>query len=180
VRARDGDSAGTVRMVEQLSEMLRHTLRRHRAAEVTLGEELDLVRQYLAIEQARFSDRLNPVLDIPDSLVTAAVPSFAIQHLAENAIRHGITKRQSAGRLIISARRDGDVLVVSVEDDGVGVGVRQEIPDGRGIANTRERLRNLYGARASLEVARNEAGGTTATLRVPYREVQRQRDDDTR
>src|SRR5262249_38673692 len=64
VRARDGDSAGTVRIVEQLSDVLRRTLTSHQANEVTLDEELELVHQYLAIEQARFSDRLRPAFDI--------------------------------------------------------------------------------------------------------------------
>ena len=80
-------------MVEQLSEMLRRTLTRHRAGEVTLEEELDLVRQYVAIEQARFSDRLVATFDIAADTLIAAVPSFALQHLVENAIRHGIAKR---------------------------------------------------------------------------------------
>ena len=99
VRARDGDNAGTVRMVEQLSDMLRRTLTRHRAAEVTLEEELGLVWQYLAIEQARFSDRLRPEFTVDSSLLLAAVPSFSLQHLVENAIRHGIAKRSGAGRI---------------------------------------------------------------------------------
>lgn len=171
VRARDGDNAGTVRMVEQLSDMLRRTLSRHRATEVPLEEELDLVRQYLAIEEARFADRLVPGFDIPDDIPRAAVPSFAIQHLAENAIRHGISRRTGAGRLTISARRESASLIVTVTDDGVGVGRAATAPEGRGIANTRERLRALHGDHGSLTVETASAGGTVATLRVPYREI---------
>jgi sensor histidine kinase YesM len=168
VRARDGDGAGTARMVEQLSDILRRTLNRDRANEVTLGEELDLVRQYLAIEQARFSDRLRPEFQIDPDAVAALVPSFALQHLVENAIRHGIARRAEAGRLEVTARRIGETLEMSVADDGPGIDPGAAAP-GRGIENTRERLRSLYGQRGSLEVVRGDRGGTTATLRVPYR-----------
>ena len=151
--------------------MLRSTLSSHRANEVTLGEELELVRQYVAIEQARFSDRLRPEFRIDDSLLSAAVPSFALQHLVENAIRHGIARHPDAGRLIVAARRTGDLLEISVTDDGVGIDATVSIPKGHGIENTRERLRALYGESASLVIVRRTEGGTIATLRVPYREM---------
>lgn len=167
VLVRDGDREGAVRIVEHLSEMLRQTLSRHRANQVSLGEELELVRQYVAIEQARFSDRLRPEFRVPDSLLPAVVPSFALQHLVENAIRHGIARDPDAGVLIVAARRDGEVLEISVTDDGVGFDPDAPIPPGHGIENTRERLRALYGDNASLEIARRAEGGTIATLRVP-------------
>lgn len=174
VRARDGDTAGTVRMVEQLSDLLRHTLRRHRASEVRLDEELDLVHQYLAIEQARFPDRLRPVLDIDDAVRNAAIPSFALQHLVENAIRHGIARRSGAGLIEIVARRAHDSLEVSVVDDGAGIDEQAAPPPGRGIANTRERLRGMYGDGASLDLTPRQGGGTVAALRVPYRRIERE------
>ena len=177
VRARDGDSAGTVQMVEQLSEMLRRTLTRHRAAEVTLDEELDLVRQYVGIEQARFSDRLSPAFDIAPDTLRAAVPSFSIQHLVENAIRHGIAKRAEAGLLRVLSRRVGDDLQVVVEDDGPGIPETLDAA-GRGLDTTRERLGLLYGDRASLIVERRPEGGTRATLRIPYREHPRETNGD--
>jgi two-component system LytT family sensor kinase len=174
VRARDGDTTGTVRMVEQLSEMLRRTLSRHRANEVRLDEELDLVRQYLAIEQARFSDRLVPRFEIDAGLDAAAIPSFAVQHLMENAIRHGIARRSGAGAVTIRARRVGDALEVSVQDDGAGIDERKTPAAGGGIANTRERLRGLYGESASLRVEPAQPSGTVAILRVPFREIERE------
>jgi two-component system, LytTR family, sensor kinase len=171
VFVRDNDRQAAVRIVEQLSEVLRTTLSRHRMNEVPLGEELELVRQYVAIEEARFSDRLRPEFDIDDSLLSAATPSFALQHLVENAIRHGVAKRPDAGRLVIAARRDGDALEISVTDDGVGVDAALVMPQGHGVENTRERLRALYGERATLDIARRAEGGTIATLRTPYREM---------
>ncbi len=183
VLVRDGDRAGAVGIVERLSEVLRSTLSRHRANEVALGEELALVRQYVAIEQARFPDRLRPSYEVADDVADAAVPSFAVQHLVENAIRHGIARREEAGRLAIAARRDGDALVVTVTDDGPGIAAG-EPPPGHGLANTRERLRMLHGERARLDVVAapvgpdGRAGGTVATLRVPYRALPLEVRDD--
>ena len=169
VFVRDNDRQAAVRVIEQLSGVLRTTLSSHRANEVPLGEELELVRQYVAIEEARFSDRLRPEFNIPDSLLSAPIPSFALQHLVENAIRHGIARRPDAGRLLITARRDGEMLEVTVADDGAGLDAALVTPPGHGIANSRERLRALYGGRASLKLGRRAEGGATATLRVPYR-----------
>jgi LytS/YehU family sensor histidine kinase len=170
VLVRDDDRAGAVRIVEHLSEVLRRTLSPRRANEVTLKEELELVRQYLAIEQIRFSDRLRADFEIDDRALPAAVPSFSLQHLVENAIRHGIARHPGAGRVQVVARRDGQMLELSVADDGVGIG-ETSIPQGHGIENTRERLRSLYGERAFLTINRGPAGGTSAILRLPYRDM---------
>jgi signal transduction histidine kinase len=179
VLVRDNDRSGAVQIVEHLSELLRRTLTRHRANEVTLGEELELVRQYVAIEQARFSDRLRPQFTIPDSLLTAALPSFALQHLVENAIRHGIARHPDAGLLLVTAERDGESLRITVVDDGVGIDPQMTPPAGHGIETTRERLRALYGTQASLEIAPRAEGGTIATLRLPYREMNPEPNGDT-
>ena len=176
VRARDGDSAGTVRMVEQLSELLRRTLTRHQTSEVALEEEIDLVRQYLAIEQARFPDRLRPDFRIAADVVRAAVPSFAVQHLVENAVRHGIARRTGAGALIIEARRTADGYVeILVRDDGAGIRESAQLPGNRGLANTRARLERLYGPDASLQITAAPGGGTIAVLTLPHREVEHDR-----
>lgn len=170
VLVRDGDRTAATRIIEQLGDVMRSTLNRHRSHEVTLEQELDLVRQYLAIEQARFSDRLRPRFELDESLLSAAVPSFALQHLVENAIRHGIARTPDAGELLVRARRDGETLELSVIDDGEGLDSDPHLA-GHGLENTRERLRGLYGERASLTVDRNVPRGTIATLRIPYREL---------
>ena len=169
VLVRDNDREGAVRIVEHLSEVLRRTLTRHRANEVTLGEELELVQQYVAIEQARFSDRLRPEFKIPDSLLSATFPSFALQHLVENAIRHGIAKHTDADLLLVTAERVGDLLQITVINDGVSIDPELVAPAGHGIENTRERLRALYGDNALLEIAPRPEGGTIAVLRVPFK-----------
>jgi signal transduction histidine kinase len=171
VLVRDGDTAAATRVIEQLSDVLRRTLSRTQANEVPLDDELELVRQYLAVEQARFSDRLRPLFDVDRSTLSAAVPSFALQHLVENAVRHGIARRTDAGRVVVSVRRDGDWLELSVEDDGAGLSADTSPLLGHGLENTRERLRTLYGDRASLTVASAPVQGTIARLRIPYREM---------
>lgn len=171
VLVRDGDRAQATRVIEHLSEVLRTTLGRSRDAEVSLDDELALVRQYLAVEQARFSDRLRVEFDVEPSLLSAAIPSFALQHLVENAIRHGIARRSDAGWIAITARRDGESVVVAVSDDGGAIATDAAATRGHGLANTRERLRTLYGDRASLDVSPRAEQGTMATLRFPYHEV---------
>lgn len=170
VLVRDGANERANRAVEELSDLLRATLERD-AAEITLARELELVRRYLAVEALRFEDRLRPAFDVPDTLLRAAVPAFALQHLVENAVRHGLASTIAAGRLVIAARRDGDALVLTVRDDGTGITAADAARAGHGLAHTRERLQALYGAHASLVVTRDDEGGTTATLTVPWREL---------
>ena len=179
VLVRDNDRQGAVTIIEHLSELLRRTLSRHQANEVTLGEELDLVQQYVAVEQARFSDRLRSEFRIPESLMSAVIPSFALQHLVENAIRHGIAKHTDAGLLLVIANRVRNVLEISVIDDGTGIDSEAPLPPGHGIDNTRERLRVLYGESASLEISPRPEGGTIATLRLPYRELRPEPNGET-
>ena len=170
VIVRDRDTATATRMLEQLGEMLRRVMRSDRPQEVTLAEELDFVRQYLAIEQVRFSDRLQPAFDVDPAALDAAVPEFLLQPLVENALRHGLAKRVTATLLRIDARREGEDLVVSVTDDGPGPESGEAEPaEGVGLGNTRERLATLYGGRATLTLARTPAGGARATVRLPYR-----------
>lgn len=169
VLVRDSETRRATEVIEHLSDVLRRTLSRTQAAEVSLDDELDLVRKYLAVEQARFSDRLRPVIEVDPSLLSAAVPSFALQHLVENAIRHGISRRTGAGRVTITALRRDGVLEIVVTDDGAGIRGDVDAP-GHGLANTRERLRTLYGDAASLEVE-STSDGTEARLVLPYHEI---------
>jgi two-component sensor histidine kinase len=178
VLVRDGERTGAARLIEHLSEVLRSTLRQQRGPEVALHEELDLVRQYLAIEQARFSDRLIATIEADAAVSRAAVPVLAVQHLVENAIRHGIARSPDAKTVAVTARRDDDTLTIVVEDDGDGIEPGAATAEGHGIANTQVRLRALYGDRASLVVTRRSTAGTIATLRVPYRETTREPNDD--
>jgi len=172
VIVRDRDTATATRMLEQLGAMLRRVMRTDRPPEVTLADELDFVRQYLAIEEVRFSDRLRPVFDVDPALLGAAVPEFLLQPLVENAVRHGLAQRVGATRLGLEARREGDVLVLTVTDDGPGPGAEAAArTEGVGLANTRERLATLYGDRAALTLVQTPEGGAAATVRLPYHEL---------
>jgi LytS/YehU family sensor histidine kinase len=176
VLVKDGDRTGASRIVEQLSDVLRRTLGR-RSSETSLDDELELVRQYLAIEQARFPDRLRVEIDADPALGSAALPSFAVQHLVENAVRHGIARSTRAGLVRVAARREGNSLIVTVADDGPGFDVATATPEGHGLANTHERLRALYGTAGSLTIERGPQGGVVATLRIPYHEIEFDVDD---
>jgi two-component system LytT family sensor kinase len=178
VLVRDGERATATRVIEQLSDLLRLIIGRTDENEVRLEEELKLVRLYLAVEEARFSDRLVPRMSIAPEAAAAAVPSFAVQHLVENALRHGIAKRTESGRVIITARRDVDMLEVTVTDDGVGIDAGAADRPRHGIANTRDRLRNLYGVHASLKITSSVNRGTVARLRLPFREMPPEREAD--
>ncbi|HEX4561460.1 MAG TPA: histidine kinase [Gemmatimonadales bacterium] len=172
VIVRDRDSATAARMLEVLGEMLHRVMRADRPQEVPLSEELEFVRQYLAIEQIRFPDRLHPETVVPDELLESLVPDFILQPLVENAIRHGLAQRVGATMLRIEARREGADLVLTVTDDGPGPG-DEGGGTGVGLSNTRERLQTLYGARGSLTLARTPSGGAVATIRLPFaRELQ--------
>lgn len=174
VIVRDRDTATATRMLEQLGELLRRVTRTDRPPEIPLAEELDFVRQYLAIEEVRFSDRLRPVFAVEEHLLSAAVPEFVLQPLVENALRHGLARRVTASLLRIEARREGDDLVLAVTDDGPGPGgAAAEPTPGVGLGNLRERLATLYGGRARLELVATPEGGAVATVRVPYRELER-------
>jgi len=173
VLVRDQDTVAASRMIELLGDLLRQVLGAEPSPERSLAREIAFIQQYLAIEQVRFSDRLRPTIDVDPTLTDAAVPTFVLQPLVENALRHGIAKRTGAGVLRISARPAGDDLVLSVHDDGPGV--ESEIPGVRrclGLDNTRARLSTLYGDRASLVLAPDSGGGTVAIVRFPYREMQ--------
>ena len=172
VLARDGDGPGVVRMLEHLSELLREVLRGDRAHEVPLAEELAFVRRYLAVEQVRFSDRLQVAWAVDERLAGERVPSFVLQPLVENALRHGIAPRSAAGRLEIGARADGDgMLELWVQDDGAGLPADWDGDEdhGVGLSNTAARLAQLHGDGARLALAPVPDGGTRATICLPRR-----------
>lgn len=134
------------RMLTQLAELLRHSLSAFHAHKVTLQRELDFLRPYLQIEQARLGDRLTVEMEIAPGLELALVPHLILQPLAENAVRHGISTRPAGGCLQVRVVDRDERLCLEVSDDGPGSG--QPSPSagqGVGLSNTRARLANLYG-----------------------------------
>jgi two-component system, LytTR family, sensor kinase len=160
---RDQETRSALATLARLSDLLRSVLTVNTAHEVSLAEELGFIEQYLGIMEVRYSDRLHVTYQVPTDLRGARVPTFVLQPLVENAIRHGIAKRTEAGRIDIAARRVGDHLVLTVSDDGPGP--NGSANGGVGLANTRERLRRLYGD-ATVELAPGELGAV-ATITMP-------------
>jgi two-component system LytT family sensor kinase len=161
------DPDGVQRMIARLSELLRHTLDGSERQEVPLSEEVALVRRYLEIMEVRFQGRLAVSLQVEPSLGDALVPSLILQPLVENAIKHGISRRPGPARIEISARSQDDQLRLRVWDDGDGSPA--ENPEGVGLANTRERLRQLYGEGARLRAEPAPEGGFASEVTIPWR-----------
>ena len=157
-------------MIARLSDFLRLTLEERHAPQVPLARELEFLRCYLDIQQVRFRDRLNTEIDVADDTLAAAVPNLILQPLVENALRHGLLAKAEPGSLQVVGQRDGDELVLRVDDDGLGLS-----PDGTsegiGLTNTRARLAMLFGGDARLELQRRDGGGTRVELRLPFREL---------
>ncbi len=159
-------------MVGRLSDLLRCVLEDVEAQEVPLRRELEHLELYLSIEQVRFQDRLRIEIAADPSALDAAVPHMGLQPIVENAIRHGIGRSSSAGRISISAARVGGTLEIEIRDDGPGLppgGPAQG--RGIGLANTRARLHRLYGDAGKLTLANGEHGGAVALMVVPYHAV---------
>lgn len=166
VFVREQDTRAASRMLELVSDVLREVLRSDRPHEISLADEVQFLEKYLAIEQVRFSDRLRVEWAISENALTALVPSFVMQPLVENAIKHGVLRRVHAGVIEISARLIGDQLKVAIRDDGAGIETSQ-IREGVGLSNTRSRLNALYGNDAKLILTPLSTGGTEATLLIP-------------
>ena len=168
---RTGQDALAVQVVAGLGDLLRRVLDGAGTQEVSLKQELEFLRSYLDVEQVRFRDRLKAVVDAEPDTLDARVPYLILQPLVENAIRHGIAPRATTGRLLISARRIAGRLHLTVRDDGSGLvsGGMSRDSRGVGLANTSERLRQLYGDAASFEVVGADDGGTVARIVVPFR-----------
>jgi signal transduction histidine kinase len=151
---------------EQVAGLLRATLEDDRDV-ITLERELDFVKRYLDVEHIRFGERLRVEIDSPPDLAAKSLPSFAVQTLVENAVRHGAAPRVDPTDLTIIARMSGSVLEVRVTDTGSGINADAERTTGTGLRRLRERLGALYGGKARLEIAPRENGGTSATLLIP-------------
>jgi sensor histidine kinase YesM len=156
-------------LLRNLGDYLRVAISRARLREAPLAEEVALARAFLAIFQVRMGARLRVCIDLPTQLQSALIPPLMIGTLVENAIKHGIGPRASGGTVSLSARQRGSHLEVEVADDGLGFRARSG--RGVGLANTRARLETLFNGAGSLELAGNDGGGVTATMRIPLRSL---------
>ena len=174
------DTQRAERMTERLADVFRHVLTQSQKSTITVREEIEFVRQYLEIEQARFHDRLRVRIDIDAATSDIKVPALILQPLVENAIKHGLAPKIEGGTVSISARRAEGSLLLIVEDDGVGFGSQiakypppvgangkgRTRSTGVGLANITQRLRTLYGEHAELLVERPGDSGCRVTIKI--------------
>ncbi len=167
---REGRDDAAVRSIASLSDVLRRMLDASTSQEVSLREEMAFVHDYLEIQRVRFADRLRIAIDIPAAFDDVPVPNLILQPLVENAIKHGIARRVQGGEIRIAASRAGDTLAIAVTNDGPGLpDAWQTGRTGIGIANVRQRLQGLYGARFDVTMRDRLEGGVEVTLSVPLR-----------
>ena len=159
--------------LERLGLLLRRVLEHgSRGDDVTLAEEWAIVRDQLELEQLRFGDRLRVETDIEEDALDCAIPTMALQVLVENAVRHGIGPAPRGGTVTISARIEGEHLVIEVSDDGVGCDPATVLNgQGFGVRSVSQRLHALYGSDASLAVVAASGEGVRARMTVPMRVV---------
>ncbi|MFO0676976.1 MAG: histidine kinase [Polyangiaceae bacterium] len=153
----------------RLSELYRGVLRSSGATKHAIADELRTCEAYLAVEKARFGDRLVVHVDVAEDVDVARtqIPVLLLQPFVENAVKHGFASVARAGRIELVLRVDADRVVVTIADDGVGMGNAPNRGAGRAMANARERLALTYGDRGSLVIDSPPSGGTCVTLAFP-------------
>jgi hypothetical protein len=166
--------AGAEATLVSLSELLRMALSFSERQEISVQEELAFVRRYVEIQKTRFGDKLNYREQIDDAARDCLLPTLTLQPLVENAIRHGIEPSETPGSVLLAARRNGDRLSITVEDDGVGLNGNASTPGaGIGLKNLRARLETLYRADQKLEIAplNGSGSGVRVRLEIPLRRI---------
>jgi sensor histidine kinase YesM len=154
--------------LSHLNAILKSTLQRTTPEKVPLSQELEMMENYLAIEQVRFADRLRVEIKVEPAALDGLVPCFLLQPIVENAIRHGIANCESEGLVEASARRDGSMLRLRVRDSGGGTRTPQQSGHGIGLKNTRERLQHFYNGGYTMKAQPGESGGFEVAISVPY------------
>jgi signal transduction histidine kinase len=164
------DPARAQHMLDHLVGYLRATLDASRRTEHTLQQEFERLRDYLELMAVRMGPRLHYSLQLPADLAPQPVPPLLLQALVENCIQHGLEPQVEGGRVTVVARQEGDVLVLEVNDTGVGSAKDLNTPieeNHFGVAQVRERLRTRYGSAGALIFEAPHAGGTRARVQFP-------------
>jgi len=157
------------RMIIRIADLLRASLLSETASIVTLERDLAVLDEYLDIERMRFRDRVRVEIEADTLARSAAVPSFLLQPLVENALKHGADPRTGQTRVRLTARVEKEDLILVIRDDGPG------LPDGRsapsrgiGLSNLRRRLEILYPGRHRLSLQNRPEGGCEVLVRIPF------------
>ncbi|MDQ7993855.1 MAG: histidine kinase, partial [Propionicimonas sp.] len=166
IRIDPGEARG---LVQNLSTFFRKNLKRTNDI-VTLSDEIEHVNAYLQIEKARFREHLQIEIDVPEDLAQVRLPAFSLQPLVENAIKHGTSQLIGEGRITISAKPDGNDLLISVTDNA-GLFVRkQSVDGGLGMNIVDRRTKGHFGDAYGIDVKWEAEAFTTVNLRVPMGE----------
>jgi|DewCreStandDraft_4_1066084.scaffolds.fasta_scaffold44721_2 hypothetical protein len=165
-------------MLERLIDLLRGSLSASRAAQTTLGQEIEQLRAYLDIMSLRMVGRMRYEIRVQPPLRQCPVPPLLLQPLVENAILHGLEPKVGGGRLLVAATAREARLEICVEDDGVGFDAARA-RQGVGLANLRERLATLYGSAAGLTIE-DARPGTRVRLWLPLPPEERERAESSR
>jgi two-component sensor histidine kinase len=154
------------KMILNLSGIYHKILKLPEDAEITLQDEIKLVKEYLEIEKMRMGDRLTYRVDLDSNLAKAKVPPLLIEPLVENAIIHGLSPKPEGGEIKIEAIEDSGIIKISVADNGVG---KKEVDSkkGYGLYSIQERLSLTYGEKARFNIARLPFGGTVVNMEFP-------------
>jgi sensor histidine kinase YesM len=157
-------------MLARLSSFLRYTLANEPTAKVTLAQEVETLKLYLEIEKMRFEDRLRPHFRIESETIGARLPSLLLQPLIENAIKYAVTPAENGADIWITAAREGQAVRIEVADNGNGEGAEivASPSTGVGLANIRDRLSQAYGGAHRFDTKKNERGGFSVIVEIPY------------
>ncbi|MES2119807.1 MAG: histidine kinase [Pseudomonadota bacterium] len=157
-------------MLARLSSFLRYTLANEPTAKVTLAQEVETLKLYLEIEKMRFEDRLRPHFKIESETIGARLPSLLLQPLVENAIKYAVTPAENGADIWVRASHEGQAVRIEVADNGDGTGAEMAATPstGVGLANIRDRLSQAYGAAHRFETRKNERGGFSVIIEIPF------------
>jgi two-component system LytT family sensor kinase len=161
----------------RLSNVFRHVLRNSEKNVCQIQEEIDFLRAYLSIEEARLEENLHVDIQLDPQIAHEHIPSLLLQPIVENAIRHGLAPKLGPGRLEIVARGEEDAIILLVGDDGIGTPLPQDTithsyvsangGTGVGLKNTLERLRTFYKGEATLSFHSVPDAGSQVIIRIP-------------
>lgn len=170
----DFDTKSAQRIVSKLGSLLRGVLDKDKRNVIPLGEELEFIKSYLDIEQARFNDRLSITYDIGDGVTDALVPSLLLQPLVENAIKHGFSNKTGKGTITVIARRENDKVYLHIKDDGMGTDrpMYDIISSGLGLKNVGDRLKLLYSNNYALQIQTAPERGFEVTIVIPFQRLE--------
>ena len=145
-------------MIAQLSDLFRYQLQASQSELVPLREELEFVEKYLDLEKARFNERLQIDINVPDELLDERVPPMLLQPLVENSVKHGLASLIDGGSIYISIKKSEGKLKFEISDTGIGIKDKSAVfKKGMGLTNTRLRLQKMYDSQ--LELMDNEPRG---------------------